>query len=60
VIVDAVSLAILQLVDPPLASGVPLQRIAAAALLNTAIGAIVILPARIVLGRVGAGEKAAW
>jgi rod shape-determining protein MreD len=59
VIVDAVSLAILQLVDPPLASGVPLQRIAAAALLNTAIAAIAIIPARIVLGRVGAGEKAA-
>ena len=60
VIVDVVSLAILQMVDPPLTSGFPLQRIAAAALLNTAIAAIAILPARIVLGRVGAGEKAAW
>jgi len=60
VVVDTVSLAILQMVDPPLTSGLPLQRIAAAALLNTAIAAVAILPARIVLGRVGAGEKAAW
>jgi rod shape-determining protein MreD len=60
VIVDALGLAILQLVDPPLAIGVPLQRIAGAAILNAAIAAIFIVPARIVLGRVGAGEKAAW
>ena len=59
-IVDVVSIAILQMVDPPQPGGFPVQRIAAAALLNTAIAAIVILPARIALGRFGGGEKAAW
>lgn len=59
-IVDILSIAILQMVDPPLPGGFPLQRIAVAALLNAAIAAIAILPTRILLGRVGAGEKAAW
>jgi cell shape-determining protein MreD len=60
VVVDGISLGILQMVDLPLAGGLPLQRIAAAALLNTAIAAIVLLPTRILLARAGAAEKAAW
>lgn len=60
VVVDSVSLAILQMVDLPLAGGFPMQRIAAAALLNTAIATMVLLPARILLARSGAAEKAAW
>lgn len=60
VVVDLLSLAILQMVDLPLGGGVPAQRIAAAALLNTAIGAIVLLPTRILMTRAGVAEKAAW
>ena len=60
VVIDLMSLAILQMVDLPLAGDLPVQRIAAAALLNTAIAAIVILPARIMLMRAGRAEKAAW
>ena len=58
--VDVIGLAILQMVDVPLAGGFPMQRVFAAALLNTVIGAIVILPARMLLARAGAAEKGAW
>lgn len=60
VVVDLLSLAILQMVDLPLGGGLPAQRIAAAALLNTAIGAIVLLPTRILMTRAGATERTAW
>ena len=60
VVVDVVSLAILQMVDLPLAGGLPIQRIAAGALLNTAMAAIAILPTRILMTRAGGAEKAAW
>jgi cell shape-determining protein MreD len=60
VVVDVISLGILQMVDVPLAGGFPFQRVISAALLNTAIAAIVMLPARILLARTGAAEKGAW
>ncbi|MEO8639607.1 MAG: hypothetical protein ABI458_06815 [Chloroflexota bacterium] len=60
VVVDVIFLGILQMVDVPLAGGFPFQRVIAAALLNTAIAAIVMLPARILLARTGAAENTAW
>lgn len=60
IVVEVMSLLILRLVDEPLGGGWPVDRIVAAALLNTAIAAIVILPARILLARAAGGEKAAW
>jgi cell shape-determining protein MreD len=59
-VVDAMSIGILQLVDPPLAGGFPMQRIVAAALLNAVLAAAVLLPTRVVAARTGALEKAAW
>lgn len=60
-VVDAVSLGVLMMVDPALSgSGLPLQRIAGASLLNAVIAAIVILPTRVLLERAGAEEKPAW
>ena len=60
VVVDVIGLGILQMVDVPLASGFPIERVIAAALLNTAIAAIVMLPARMLMARAGAAEKGAW
>ncbi len=60
IVVDAVSLAVLQMVDPPLAGAFPLQRIAAAAVLNAVIAAVALLPTRALLERVGAEERTAW
>jgi cell shape-determining protein MreD len=59
-IVDTVRLGILQMVDLPLAGGFPMQRVIAAALLNTAIAAIVLIPTRILLSRAGSAETGAW
>jgi rod shape-determining protein MreD len=59
-VVDAISLGVLLMVDQPGSSALPLQRIAAAGILNAAIAAIVILPARLLIERAGAGEKPAW
>ena len=59
VAVDLLGLAILQMVDAPL-GGWPMQRVFAAALLNTAIAALVLMPVRILVTRAGATEKAAW
>jgi rod shape-determining protein MreD len=60
VLIDVISLGILQMVEVPLAGGFPIQRVVAAALLNTAIAAIVLLPTRMLLLRVGTAEKGAW
>ncbi|HTI30318.1 MAG TPA: hypothetical protein VL687_08180 [Methylomirabilota bacterium] len=60
ILVEIMSLLVLRLVDEPLGGGWPAGRILEAALLNTAIAAIVILPIRILLARAAAGEKAAW
>jgi len=59
-IVDTISVGILQMVDLPLAGGFPMQRVIAAALLNTAIAAIVLFPTRVLLSRAGAAESGAW
>jgi rod shape-determining protein MreD len=58
--VDVISLSILQMVDVPLAGSIPLGRIAAAAVLNTGIAALLIMPIRILLARTSTVEKAAW
>lgn len=60
VLVDAISLGILQMVDLPLAGGFPIARIIAAALLNTAIAAIALLPTRLILSRADGARTAAW
>jgi rod shape-determining protein MreD len=60
VVVDVIGLGILQMVDVPLAGAFPVQRILAAGLLNTAIGAIVLLSVRVLRARGGAVEKGAW
>jgi rod shape-determining protein MreD len=60
IVVDAISLGVLQMVDPPLSGTIPLPRIAAAALLNAVVAAIVILPTRLLAERAGVGEKPAW
>lgn len=59
VVVDLLGLAILQMVDSPSGSW-PMDRVFGAALLNTAIAAIVIAPVRILLARASPTEKAAW
>jgi rod shape-determining protein MreD len=59
VLVDAITVGILQMVDLPLAGGFPIQRVIAAALLNTAIAAIALLPTRVMLNRAGA-RTGAW
>jgi cell shape-determining protein MreD len=60
VVVDAISLGVLQMVDAPLAGGVPMQHILAAALLNAVIAGIVVLPMRTLALRAGADETPAW
>jgi rod shape-determining protein MreD len=60
VLVDAITLGILQMVDLPLAGGFPIQRVIAAALLNTAIAAIALLPTRAILSRAGDARTGAW
>ncbi|MGZ8563142.1 MAG: rod shape-determining protein MreD [Candidatus Limnocylindria bacterium] len=59
-VVDAISLGVLLMVDPPPSSAMPWQRIAAAAVLNAVIAAIVIIPARVLVERAGVDERAAW
>lgn len=60
IVVDAISLGVMRMVDLPLSGSFPVQRILAAALLNAAIAAIVILPARMLAARTGQDEKPAW
>ena len=60
VMVDAISLGILQMVDLPLAGGFPVQKVIAAALLNTVVAAIALVPARVLVSRAGAAETGAW
>ena len=60
IVVDAISLGVLRMVDLPLSGGIPAQRILAAALLNAALGAIVIVPARMLAARTAGAEKPAW
>ena len=60
VMVDLISLGILKMVDVPVAGGIPVGRIVAAALLNAAIAAIVLVPTRILVARSGAVDQHAW
>ena len=60
IIVDAISLGVLRMVDLPLSGGLPLQRILAAAGLNAVLGAIAIIPARILAARTAAADGPAW
>jgi rod shape-determining protein MreD len=59
VLVDLLGLAILRMVDAPQGAW-PMQLVLAAAVLNTAIAAIVLVPLRILVARAGGSEKAAW
>jgi rod shape-determining protein MreD len=60
IVVDVISLGVMKMVDLPLAGSLPVQRILAAALLNAAIGAMVILPTRVLVARAGGDGKPAW
>ena len=60
IVADLIGLGILKMVDVPLAGGIPVGRIVSAALLNTAIAAVVIVPVRILLARSGAVDQHAW
>lgn len=60
IVVDAIGLAVLLMVDQPIAGGLPVQRIVVSAILNAGIAAIVILPARVLIERGGMNEKPAW
>jgi rod shape-determining protein MreD len=60
VVVDAISLGVLRMVDLPMSGGIPVQRILAAAVLNAALGAIAIVPTRMVAARTATTEKPAW
>lgn len=60
IVVDAISLVVMRMVDLPLAENLPLQRILAAALVNAALAAVVIVPARLLAARTAVAEKPAW
>ena len=60
IVVDVISLGVMQMVDPPLAGALPMQRILAAALLNAAIAAVAVVPLRMLALRTGADETPAW
>ena len=59
-IADIVSLSILRMVDLPLAGPFPIQRLIAAAVLNTTIAAIALLPTRVLLARASGADRPAW
>jgi rod shape-determining protein MreD len=60
VVADALSLGVMRMVDLPLSGDLPAQRILAAAVLNAALGAIAIVPIRMLSARTAAAEKPAW
>ncbi len=60
IVVDTISLGVLLMVEPSLAGAFPLERIAAAAVLNAVIAAIVILPIRALVTRASADQRPAW
>ncbi len=59
-VVDLISLAVLLMIDQPIAGDLPVQRLVASAILNAGIAAVVILPARVLIERAGLNEKPAW
>lgn len=60
-VADVASVAIGQLVaDVPLVGGLPIEIILAAAVLNAAVAAIVLVPARLVVARYAPDEAPAW
>lgn len=60
VVADAGSLVIGQLVSDASMTGMPIQLIGAAAVLNAAIVALVLYPVRAIAGRYASEEVAAW
>jgi cell shape-determining protein MreD len=58
--VDLIGLGVMQLVDPPLGSGLPIARIITAALLNGTLAAIVLAPARLLAVGGTGEERQAW
>lgn len=59
-VVDSITLAVLLMIDQPIAGDLPVQRLVASAILNAGIAAVVILPARVLIERAGLTEKPAW
>ena len=57
---DLIALGVMQLVDPPLGSGLPISRIVAAALLNGVVAAIVLAPMRLLAIGAAGEERQAW
>ncbi len=60
VVADLIELGVLRLVDQAPSSGLPLPLIAAAAALNAALAALLILPARRLFGRLEGEDGRAW
>jgi rod shape-determining protein MreD len=60
VVADTISLGVMRMVDLPLSGDLPVQRILAAAVLNAALGAIAIVPTRMLAARRVAAERPAW
>jgi rod shape-determining protein MreD len=61
IVADALTLLLGQLVaDTPLPGGVPADTVVAAAVLNAAIAAILLAPARLLVARYAADEAPAW
>jgi rod shape-determining protein MreD len=60
ILVDLVSLGILELVEAPVAGGIPMQQIVMGALVNGAIAALLVVPARLLAARAVTDETAAW
>lgn len=61
IVADAMTLVVGQLVaEAPLPGGVPADTVVAAAVLNAAIAAVLLAPARLIAARYGADEAPAW
>lgn len=60
VVADAVELGVLRLLDQAPSGGFPLPLVAASAALNAALAALLLLPARRLLGRLERDEGRAW
>jgi rod shape-determining protein MreD len=60
VVADGIELGVLRLVDQAPSDGLPLPLVAAAAALNAALAAVLILPARRLFGRLDPEEGRAW
>ena len=60
VVADVLGLLVFSLVAEPVQSGLPMQLVLPAAVLNAAIAAVLVYPSRLLAGRYAADEGAAW